>query len=143
MAEARADWSKQQRRLDPAKLVFLDETWATTNMVRRFGRSPRGERVTGAVPYGHWKTSTFVAALRQDGLTAPLVLDGAMNGRAFLAYVQQFLAPTLNRGDVVIMVSLRRAPPSPILEPALILCARLRTHIRTGAGLRDGDHHRR
>ena len=75
-------------------------------MTRRFGRSARGERVIGAVPYGHWKTSTFVAALRHDGLTAPLVLDGAMNGEAFLAYVQQFLAPTLQPQDAVIMDNL-------------------------------------
>lgn len=75
-------------------------------MTCRFGRSARGERVIGAVPYGHWKTSTFVAALRHDGLTAPLVLDGAMNGEAFLAYVQQFLAPTLQPQDAVIMDNL-------------------------------------
>ena len=122
-------------------------------MVRRFGRSPRGERVTGAVPYGHWKTSTFVAALRQDGLTAPLVLDGAMNGRAFLAYVQQFLAPTLNRGDVVIMDNLpahrvagvREAiervgaqllylpPYSPDLNPIEQVFAKLKAMLRTAA----------
>ncbi len=106
VAAARAEWAKQQPELDPARLVFLDETWTTTNMICRFGRSPRGERVIGAVPYGHWKTSTFVAALRHDGLTAPLVLDGAMNGEAFLAYVQQFLAPTLQPQDAVIMDNL-------------------------------------
>jgi hypothetical protein len=106
VAAARVNWAKQQPELDPARLVFLDETWTTTNMARRFGRSPRGERVIGATPYGHWKTSTFVAALRHDSLTAPLVLDGAMNGEAFLAYVQQFLVPTLKPEDVVIMDNL-------------------------------------
>ena len=106
MAAARAEWAELQPKIDAAKLVFLDETWTTTNMARRFGRSPRGERVAGAVPYGHWKTSTFVAGLRHDGLTAPLVLDGAMNGETFLAYVQQFLAPTLKPQDLVIMDNL-------------------------------------
>ena len=75
-------------------------------MTRRFGRSPRGDRVVGAAPHGHWHTSTLVAALRHDGLTAPLVLDGAMDGETFLAYVQQFLAPTLRPGDIVVMDNL-------------------------------------
>jgi transposase len=92
--------------MNPAKLVFIDETWATTNMTRQRGRCPRGERLIAAVPHGHWKTSTFVAALRTSGLTAPLVLDGAMNGEAFRAYVEQFLAPTLTPGEVVIMDNL-------------------------------------
>jgi transposase len=86
--------------------VFLDETWTATNMARRFGRSPRGDRVVGAVPHGHWHTSTFVAGLRHDGLIAPLVLDGAMDGESFLAYVQQFLAPTLRPGETVMMDNL-------------------------------------
>jgi transposase len=92
--------------MNPAKLVFIDETWATTNMTRQRGRCPRGQRLVAAVPHGHWKTSTFVAALRTTGLTAPLVLDGAMNGEAFRAYVEQFLAPTLVPGEVVIMDNL-------------------------------------
>jgi transposase len=92
--------------MNPAQLVFIDETWATTNMTRRLGRCPRGQRLVAAVPHGHWKTSTFVAALRAKGLTAPLVLDGAMNGDAFRAYVEQFLAPTLAPGDIVIMDNL-------------------------------------
>jgi transposase len=92
--------------MNPAQLVFIDETWATTNMTRQRGRCPRGKRLVAAVPHGHWKTSTFVAALRTAGLTAPLVLDGAMNGEAFRAYVEQFLAPTLAPGDVVIMDNL-------------------------------------
>jgi transposase len=92
-----------QSRLDPRKLVFIDETAASTNMTRRYGRATRGERLVCKVPHGHWKTSTFVAALRHNGVTAPFVLDGAMNGTSFLAYVEQILAPTLKRGDIVIM----------------------------------------
>lgn len=92
--------------MNPASLVFIDETWATTNMTRRYGRAPRGERVIASVPHGHWKTSTFVAGLRLEGMTAPLVIDGAMNGETFLAYVEQFLAPTLKPGDLVIMDNL-------------------------------------
>jgi len=95
-----------QRNLDPAKLVFIDETSAATNMARRYGRARRGERVVAAVPYGHRKTTTFVAGLRQDGLIAPLVLDGAMNGESFLSYVRQLLVPCLRRGDIVIMDNL-------------------------------------
>lgn len=92
--------------MNPARLVFIDETWATTNMTRRYGRAPRGERVIASVPHGHWKTSTFVAGLRLEGMTAPLVIDGAMNGATFLAYVEQFLAPTLKPGDLVVMDNL-------------------------------------
>lgn len=75
-------------------------------MARRFGRCPRGERLRAAVPHGHWKASTFVAGLRSSGLTAPLVVDGAMNGETFRAYVEQILAPTLAPGDLVIMDNL-------------------------------------
>jgi transposase len=92
--------------MNPTRLVFLDETWATTNMARRYGRAPRGERVIASVPHGHWKTSTFVAGLREDAITAPLVIDGAMDGQTFRAYVEQFLAPTLAHGDIVIMDNL-------------------------------------
>jgi transposase len=86
--------------------VFIDETWATTNMTRRYGRAPRGQRLVAAVPHGHWKTSTFIAGLRTSGLTAPLVVDSAVNGDVFLAYVEQVLAPTLTAGDIVIMDNL-------------------------------------
>ena len=106
MAAGRADWREQQPHLNPAQLVFIDETWATTNMARRYGRSPRGQRLVASVPHGHWKTSTFLAALRHDGLTAPCVIDGAINGAAFLAYVEQVLAPTLEPGDLVVMDNL-------------------------------------
>jgi DDE superfamily endonuclease len=89
--------------MDADRLVFIDETWATTNMTRLRGRCQRGKRLVAAVPHGHWRTSTFIAALRIEGLTAPLVLDGAMNGDVFRAYVEQILAPTLAPGDIVIM----------------------------------------
>lgn len=95
-----------QLGLDPTKIVFLDETWVKTNMARRYGRSRRGTRLVAKVPHGHWKTTTFVAALRSTGLTAPLVLDGAMNGRTFLAYIQQQLVPTLAADDLVVMDNL-------------------------------------
>jgi len=92
---------------DPARLVFIDETAANTKMVRLHGRCVRGERLVGHVPQGHWKTITFVAALRCNAMTAPCVVDGAMNGEMFLAYVEQCLAPTLKRKDVVVMDNLR------------------------------------
>lgn len=92
--------------LDPQRLVFLDETGANARMTRRYGRAPRGERLVDAVPHGHWKTTTFVAALRADGLVAPMVIDGAMNGGLFVAYAEQVLVPALRPGDVVVMDNL-------------------------------------
>ncbi len=106
MAEARARWRERQGGLEPSRLVFLDETWVSTNMARLYGRCRRGERLIGAIPHGHWKTTTFLAGLRQDGIIAPLVLDGPINGEIFLAYVEQFLAPALRPGDRVIMDNL-------------------------------------
>ena len=92
--------------MDPASFVFLDETGAATNMVRRYGWGPKGERLMDAAPHGHWKTTTFLAGLRSTGIVAPLVLDGPMTGEAFRAYVEQFLAPTLSPGDVVVLDNL-------------------------------------
>jgi transposase len=92
--------------MDPAAFVFLDETGAATNMARRYGWGPRDERLVDATPHGHWRTTTFVAGLRSTGIIAPLVLDGPMTGEAFRAYVEQFLAPTLSKGDVVVMDNL-------------------------------------
>ena len=86
--------------------MFIDETGASTKMARRYGRAPRGERCRAPLPHGHWKTTTFVGALRLEGMTAPMVLDGAMHGAAFLAYVEQVLVPTLKPGDIVIMDNL-------------------------------------
>jgi transposase len=87
--------------------VFLDETAVTTKMVRRYERAPLGERLVAKVPHGHWKTLTVIAALRCDRLTAPYVVDGALDGPSFLAYVEQVLVPTLERGDIVFMDNLR------------------------------------
>jgi transposase len=95
-----------QPDLPPDRLVFIDETGASTKMARLRGRAPRGERCRAPVPHGHWKTTTFVGALRLEGMTAPMVLDGAMNGPAFVAYVEQVLVPTLKPGDVVVMDNL-------------------------------------
>lgn len=106
VAQRRAWWQVQQAGLDPERLVFIDETWAKTNLTRPRGRSLCGTRVVDKTPHGHWKTTTFVAALRASGLTAPLVLDGAINGVSFLAYVRQVLVPTLRAGDVVVMDNL-------------------------------------
>src|SRR5262245_4905424 len=97
---------REQGMFDPARLVFVDETAANTKMVRLSGRCPRGERLIGRVPQGHWKTITFVAALRRNGMRAPCTVDGSMSGSKFLAYVQQCLAPTLKRKDIVVIDNL-------------------------------------
>jgi transposase len=102
----REDWFEEQVDLDPERLVFIDETWASTNMMRLRGRSPKGERLRAGAPRGHWKITTFVAALRLTGMTAPLVFDGPINGQVFEAYVEQFLVPTLSPGDIVVMDNL-------------------------------------
>lgn len=106
MAKERRHWRIWQRYMDASRFVFLDETGTATNMTRRYGRCPRGERLVDAAPHGHWKTTTFVAGLRSHGLTAPLVLDGPMTGEVFRAYVEQMLAPSLAPGDVVVMDNL-------------------------------------
>jgi len=96
----------QKLGVDPNRFVFLDETWVKTNMTRLYGRCPVGQRLIEYVPHGHWKTTTFLSALRTDGLFAPLVVDGAINGAIFLAWVKQQLAPTLRSGDIVVMDNL-------------------------------------
>jgi transposase len=103
---SRQEWFDGQLDLDPAKLVFIDETGLSTKMARLRGRFLCGQRCRSAVPHGHWKTTTFTGALRLSGMTAPMVLDGPMNGAAFLAYVEQVLVPTLSSGDTVIMDNL-------------------------------------
>ena len=100
--------------MQPERLVFIDETGASTKMARRYGRALRGERCRAPVPHGHWKTTTLVGALRLEGMTAPMVLDGAMHGAAFLAYVEQVLAPTLIPGDIVIMDNLPAHKPAAV-----------------------------
>jgi transposase len=104
--EQRRVWREQQLNLPIQRLVFIDETALRTNLTRRSGRAPCGQRVLGYVPYGHWKTTTFISALRHDRLTAPMVVDGAMTGAIFQAYLQQVLLPTLQDGDLVVMDNL-------------------------------------
>ena len=100
---SREAWFEGQLDLDPKKLVFIDETSISTSMARRFGWAPRGERCRAPIPFGHWKTTTFVAGLRVDRIDAPMTIEGALNGEAFLAYVEQVLAPTLSKGETVVM----------------------------------------
>ena len=153
MAAARRRWKAHQHRLDPERLVFIDETWAKTNMIRSHGRCMRGQRLPGRAPQGHWKTSTFVAGLRHDGIVAPFVIDHPMNGLIFRTYVERCLAPTLRPGDTVIMDNLgshksqaardailaRDAhilflpPYSPDLNPIEKLFSKLKTLLRAAA----------
>ena len=98
----REDWFEGQLDLDPAKLVFIDETWASTNMAPLRGWAPKGERLRAGVPHGHWKRTTFIAGLRLSGLSAPMVLDGSINGTSFLDYVKRVLVPTLSPGETVV-----------------------------------------
>ena len=106
MARRRQRWKKYQNRLDPRRLVFIDETWAKTNMTRLHGRCRRGRRLVAKVPHGRWRTLTFLAALRHDRIDAPCVFDGPIIVLCFLAYVEQVLLPTLRAGDIVVMDNL-------------------------------------
>jgi len=135
------------------KLVFLDETAASTTMTRTCGRAPKGQRCRASVPCGHWKTTTFIAGLRVSAITAPMVLDGPMDGQAFLVYVRQFLCPTLQPGDLVIAdnlpshkvagvrkaieaagAALRYLPPySPDFNPIEKLFAKLKALLKKAA----------
>jgi transposase len=143
-------WDALKSQLDVRRLVFLDETWTKTNMARLYGRAVRGQRVIGRIPHGHWQTTTFLAGLRHDRIVAPLVLDGAIDGETFQAWVEQFLAPTLNPLDIVVadnlashkVVGVRRAIEargasmiflpsySPDLNPIEQLFAKLKAVIR-------------
>ena len=153
MVAARDTWRDWQARLDPARLVFIDETGANTAMARRYGRAKRDERLKAAVPQGHWKTTTFVAGLRQGAITAPFVIDKPMNGTIFRTYVERCLAPTLCPGDIVIMdnlsshkvdgvaqaIEVRKAmlyylpPYSPDLNPIEKFFAKLKALLRKAA----------
>ncbi len=106
VARKRAQWLKYRSRIDPRRLVFLDETWTKTNMAPLRGWAPRGQRLKAKVPHGHWKTLTFVAALRHDRIDAPWVLDGPIDGESFQAYVQKVLVPTLQPNEIVLMDNL-------------------------------------
>jgi transposase len=151
IARKRARWTAHQGRIDPRRLVFLDETWIKTNMAPLRGWGPRGQRLPAHVPHGHWKTLTFIAALRTDRVDAPWVIDGPINGELFTLYVERVLVPTLTPGDVVILDNLgshkgqaaRRAiraagahllflpPYSPDLNPIEQLFAKLKHLLRT------------
>jgi transposase len=151
--ERRRAWREGQAALDPARLVFIDETWAKTNMARTHGRAPRGQRLHMGRPYGHWKTSTFVAGLTLRGMIAPFVLDGPINRLAFETYVERVLVPELRPGDIVIMDNLsshKRAgvretiraagaellflpPYSPDLNPIEMAFSKLKAHLRKAA----------
>jgi transposase len=153
VAAARAAWRVDQKMLDPRKLVFIDETGCATNLARLRGRCARGQRLNGRVPHGHWKITTFTAGLRLDRLSAPMVLDGPMNGDCFKAYVEQVLVPTLTQGDIVVMdnlsshkgedvrkaieavgAQLRYLPPySPDLNPIEQAFSKLKAHLRKHA----------
>ena len=154
MASARQEWKTElQPRLDPQKLVFIDETGTATNMARQRGRCRRGARLIGRVPHGHWKTTTLVAGLRVDAVAAPFVVDQAMSGQIFRTYVERCLVPTLAPGDIVIMDNLpahkvsgvRQAieaagavllylpPYSPDLNPIEQLFAKLKALLRKAA----------
>lgn len=106
VARRRRRWRAWQGRLDPRRLVFIDETWIKTNMAPLRGWGPKGKRLRGHAPHGHWRTLTFLGALRCDRLTAPCVFDGPINGACFSAYVEQQLAPALHQGDIVVMDNL-------------------------------------
>jgi len=134
-------------------VVFLDETWAKTNMTRCYGRSEQGTRLVEKIPCGHWQTTTFLGALRSSGFVAPLTIDGPINGATFLAWVEQHLAPTLREGDVVVMDNLsshkiagvreaieaagaevRYLPPySPDLNPIELAFSKFKKLLRDGA----------
>lgn len=106
IAAARTAWRRLQPALAERRLIFIDETGVTTNMVRRYGRAPRGQRVKGYAPNGHWKITTFVAGLASNGIVAPLLIDQPMNRAIFTEYVRQALLPDLRAGDIVILDNL-------------------------------------
>jgi transposase len=143
----------KQLGLDPAKLIFIDETWAKTNMTRLRGRSPRGERLIAKVPHGHWKTSTLIAALDHQAIRCSTTVDGSVNSDVFEAFIQQVLVPKLTPGDTVVMdnlsshkgqrvramiesagATLLYLPPySPDLNPIEMAFAKLKAHLRKAA----------
>lgn len=106
MARRRAQWMAYQNRVDPSRLVFIDETWTKTNMAPFYGWAPRGQRLKAKVPHRRWKTMTFLAALRHDHISAPWLIDGPINGERFQLYVEKVLVPSLQPGDIVVMDNL-------------------------------------
>jgi len=126
IARKRRRWRSWQARLDPARLVFIDETWIKTNMAPLRGWGPKGRRLRGFAPHGHWRTMTFLGALRQDRLAAPCVFDGPINGQCFRAYVEQQLAPVLRQGDIVVMDNLGSHKSAAVRSAIRAVGARLR-----------------
>ena len=106
VARRRAQWLRYRHRIDPSRLVFIDETWTKTNMAPLRGWAPRGERLNAKVPHRRWKTMTFLAALRLDRVEAPWLIDGPINGERFRLYVEKVLLPTLRPGDIVVIDNL-------------------------------------
>ena len=106
MARRRARWQRHQARIDPRRLVFVDETWTRTNMGALRGWGPKGARLRGKIPFGNRNTMTFLAGLRHDRIDAPMLIDGAIDGASFRAWVEQALVPTLRPGDVVVLDNL-------------------------------------
>ena len=134
VARARRRWIREQGWLDTTRLVFIDETAVTTNMVRLNGWNPRGERLFADAPMGHWETVTFIAGLRQTRIVAPMLIKGAMNGEAFLAYIEQCLAPTLKRGDIVVADNVpfhKIAGVEQAIRAVAQVCATCRNILRT------------
>jgi transposase len=153
IAEARRQWASEQLSIEPDRVVFIDETWAKTNLTRTYGRSPRGARLVARVPYARWETTTFLGAMRSTGFVAPLCVDGAINGDLFRAWVEQHLVKSLRPGDVVVMDNLsshktpgvvaaieavgaqvRYLPPySPDLNPIELAFSKFKKLLRDGA----------
>jgi transposase len=149
----RAQWRSAQPLWDAHKLVFIDETGLNTKMARLYGRCPVGQRCVSAIPHGHWHTSTFIAALRYEGIAAPFLIEGAVDADVFTAYLQHVLCPELREGDVVILdnlsthkihnveklvsargASVRYLPPySPDFNPIEQAFAKLKAHLRQAA----------
>lgn len=153
MVEERALWRVSQQTIDPGQIVFIDDTWAKTNMTRTYGRSLSGTRLTEKIPGGRWETTTFLGALRAEGFIAPLTVEGPINSALFRAWVEQHLAPALRPGDIVVMdnlsshkvtgireaiaavgAELRYLPPySPDLNPIELAFSKLKKLLRDGA----------
>jgi transposase len=153
VVEARRQWAAEQLSFDPDRVVFIDETWAKTNMTRTYGRSERGTRLVESIPYGRWETTTFLGAMRSTGFVAPLCVEGAINGTLFQAWVEQHLVKVLRPGDIVVMDNLsshkgahviaaieaagavvRYLPPySPDLNPIELAFSKFKKLLRDGA----------
>jgi hypothetical protein len=129
IARKRTRWKAHQGRIDASRLVFIDETWIKTNMAPLRGWGPSGQRLQGSAPFGHWKTMTFIAALRYDRISAPWVIDGPINGELFTLYVAQVLAHTLVKGEIVILDILavtKASPPATPSVPPELICSSCR-----------------